>query len=281
MIVTSIAKCLLPEDAAEVLHPSLFHVRMGGFHNDRLVGLPLAEPNLKARTGIAHLGREANVGSLHALLVDVNIQVLPLRIPFRLAKQDEILEEEHVSQSLLAALPAVELVLTQQSALLLHVHVAVAQRVHGEQVVTVAKLEADHLLGGDEVRVFRLLVRGRPEFLEQLFEQQGVLAHPLDRLEEVAGQVHLVSELGLFAPEEGRPVFGHEGVRLGLVLVVQGVEVKVLFVSQEALADEVRDVVAASFQLSQKVVVVEAVDLFQIAEDDVPLAAHRLRDVFP
>ena len=79
-------------------------------------------------------------------------------------------------------------------------------------------------------------------------------------------------------PEEGGGVFLHEGVRLGFVLVVEGVEVEVLLVAQEALADEEGRVLAA-LQLAQKVVVVEAVDLLDVAEDDVALAAHRLRYV--
>ena len=80
--------------------------------------------------------------------------------------------------------------------------------------------------------------------------------------------------------EEGGAVFLHEGVRLGLVLVVEGVEVEVLLVAQEALADEEGQVVAA-LQLAQEVVMVELVDLLDVAEDDVALTAQRLRNVLP
>ena len=178
-------------------------------------------------------------------------------------------------QAFLPSLPAVKLVLAQETALLLDVDIAVPQRVHGKKVVAVTQLEAHHLLGGHQIRKFRLLVAA---LLEELLEEQGVLAHALHGFEEVTGQVHLVAQLGLLPPEEGRAVLGHESVRLGLVLVVQGVEVKVLFVPQEALADEEGKIVAP-FQLAQEVVVVEAVDLFDVAENDVPLAPHCLRDI--
>ena len=79
-------------------------------------------------------------------------------------------------------------------------------------------------------------------------------------------------------PEESRAVFGHEGVRFRLVLVVQGVEVEVLLVAQEALAHQEREVVAA-LQLPQEVVVVEPVNLLDVAEDDVALPPQRLRYV--
>lgn len=76
MVLTSIPECLLPEDAAKIFHPSLLDIRMGGFHHDRLVGLPLPEPDLKAGARIPHLGRESNIGCLHTLFIDVNIQIL-------------------------------------------------------------------------------------------------------------------------------------------------------------------------------------------------------------
>lgn len=37
-------------------------------------------------------------------------------------------------------------------------------------------------------------------------------------------------------PEECRSIFSHQGVGFGFILVVEGVEIKMLFVSQETLA---------------------------------------------
>ena len=231
---------------------------------------------------------------------------LAFRVAFRLGEQDEVFEEENVSESLLAALPAVKFVLAEEPTLFLDVDVAVAQRVHGQQIVAVTQLEADHLLGGHQIGKFRLLIAA---LLEQLFEEQRVFAHPLDRLKEVAGQVHLIAQFRLFPllkrpkfrgknrtirvvrhttarrrkkaapyPEECGSVLGHEGVGLGLVLVVEGVEVEVLLVPEETLADQ-EGRVLATLQFAQEVVMVEAVDLFDVSEDDVALASQRLRDV--
>ena len=98
--------------------------------------------------------------------------------------------------------------------------------------------------------------------------------------QRVTGYAHNQSDRFIIDtdPEESRSVLGHEGVRFGFVLVVQCVEVEVLLVAQEALAHQERKVVAA-LQLPQEVVVVEAVDLLDVAEDDVALTPQRLRNV--
>ena len=80
-------------------------------------------------------------------------------------------------------------------------------------------------------------------------------------------------------PKESCSIFGHEGVGFGLILVVQGVEVKLLLVAQEALAYQEGKVVAV-LQFTQEVVVMKTVDFLNVAKDDVALAAHRLRYVF-
>ena len=82
-----------------------------------------------------------------------------------------------------------------------------------------------------------------------------------------------------YYPKESCSIFGHEGVGFGLILVVEGVEVKVLLVAQEALTHQEGKVVAV-LQFSQEVVVMEAVDLLDVAKDDVAFASHRLRYVF-
>ena len=53
------------------------------------------------------------------------------RIAFGLAEEDEILEEEHVPKTLLPSLPAIELALADETALLFDVDVTVPQRIHG------------------------------------------------------------------------------------------------------------------------------------------------------
>lgn len=58
-----------------------------------------------------------------------------------------------------------------------------------------AQLELDHVLGRAEVT--QLLLLRLAALLDQVFEQQGVLAHPLDGLQQVGRQVHLVPELQL------------------------------------------------------------------------------------
>ena len=58
-----------------------------------------------------------------------------------------------------------------------------------------AELELDHLLGSAQVA--ELLLLRRTALLDQVLEQQRVLAHPLDGLQQVGGQVHLVPELQL------------------------------------------------------------------------------------
>jgi len=78
-IKTSISQSLFPKNSTYVLNPSLLDVGIGRLHNDRLVGFSFPKPNLKASARIAHFGCETNVGRLHALLVDVNVQVLNFR----------------------------------------------------------------------------------------------------------------------------------------------------------------------------------------------------------
>jgi len=110
-----------------------------------------------------------------------------------LAEQYELLEQEHLSQALLAfALPHEELVLPQKSALLLQVDVALPERVHGQQIVAVPQLEPDHALGQPEV--FRVTFG----HLHELLQQQRILAHPLHGLQQVTCQVHSVAKFYLF-----------------------------------------------------------------------------------
>jgi len=171
---------LLPEYARDVIDPGDFDFGIVGFHDDGFVGLPLSEPDFKASTRLTHIGRETNVRGFHTLLVDVDVQILAFGITFGFAEQDQIFEEEDVSESLLPALPAVELALPQKSALLFDVDVTVPQRIHGQEIVAVTQLEADHLLGRLQVPELGLLVTA---LLEQLLQQQRVLAHPLHRFQ--------------------------------------------------------------------------------------------------
>ena len=73
---TSIPQSLFPKNSTYVFNPSLLDVGIGRLHNDRLIGFTFPKPNLKASARVAHFSRETNVGRLHALLVDVNVQIL-------------------------------------------------------------------------------------------------------------------------------------------------------------------------------------------------------------
>ena len=68
--------------------------------------------------------------------------------------------------------------------------------IHRQQVVAMAKLKLDHLLSCPQVTQFLLL--GMAALLDQVFQQQGIFTHPLDWLQQVRRQVHLVPELQLF-----------------------------------------------------------------------------------
>ena len=63
-----------------------------------------------------------------------------------------------------------------------------------------AQLEAHHLLRRQEVRELRRVARAR---LDDLLQQERVLAHALDRLQQIAGEIHLVPQLLLLLLGEG------------------------------------------------------------------------------
>jgi len=71
--------------------------------------------------------------------------------------------------------------------------------IHGKQVVAMAKLKLDHLLCGAEVT--QLLLLGMAALLYQIFKQQCIFTHPLNGLQQVRRQIHLVSELHLLILE--------------------------------------------------------------------------------
>ena len=74
-----------------------------------------------------------------------------------------------------------------------------------------AELELDHFLGSAQVA--ELLLLGRAALLDQVLEQQGVLAHSLDGLQQVRGQVHLVPKLQLLVLGEiSRTLSVKEGI---------------------------------------------------------------------
>ena len=79
-------------------------------------------------------------------------------------------------------------------------------------------------------------------------------------------------------PKESRFILNHQGVGFGLILVVEGVETKVLLVSQETLSHQEGHVVTV-LQFTQKVVVMEAVYFFDITKDDVAFATQRLGNI--
>ncbi len=70
-------------------------------------------------------------------------------------------------------------------------YIAAADGVHGQQVVPVAQLELDHLLRCSEVS--ELLLLRLTALLDQILQEESVFTHPLDGLQQVRRQVHLIS----------------------------------------------------------------------------------------
>lgn len=81
-------------------------------------------------------------------------------------------------------------------------YITAANSIHGEQVIAVAKLKLDHVLS--RAQVAQLLLLRLAALLDQVLQQERVFAHPLDGLQQIGGQVHLVPELHLFILESVR-----------------------------------------------------------------------------
>lgn len=77
VIHTSISQRLLPKNSADIFDPRLFDFRVHSFHHDRLVWLPLSEPYLESSARFAHFGCETDVRRFHAMLVNIDVQILP------------------------------------------------------------------------------------------------------------------------------------------------------------------------------------------------------------
>lgn len=133
-------------------------------------------------------------------------------------------------------------------------HIAFPDGVHGQQVVAVAKLELDHVGGVLQRSKLRLL--SAAHLLGEVREQQGVFTHPLDGLQQVGRQVHLIAQLQLLPlqawvrgqeaargqrsdrscsthPEEGLAVVHQQSVRFGFVLTVESVEAELVLLLPE------------------------------------------------
>lgn len=74
-------------------------------------------------------------------------------------------------------------------------YIAAADGVHGQQVVPVAQLELDHVLRWSEVS--ELLLLRLTALLDQILQEESVFTHPLDGLQQVRSQVHLIAQLQL------------------------------------------------------------------------------------
>lgn len=70
-------------------------------------------------------------------------------------------------------------------------HVTALDGVHGKQVIAMSQLEAHQALGSLQSTQ---LLPGPPAGPRQLLEQQCVLAHALDGLQQVGGQVQVVPQ---------------------------------------------------------------------------------------
>ena len=133
-----------------------------------------------------------------------------------------------------------------------------------------SKLKLDHDVCGLEVLQFR---GGNRTFLHDLLEEERVLSHALHWLQQVTCQIHLIVELQLFLAEEVTDVWiGEQLVRPWFVLVVEGVEVEVFFMIEEAVAEAER-VVTTSLHLLQEVLTVKGVDVFNVSKHGTALSA--------
>lgn len=81
-------------------------------------------------------------------------------------------------------------------------YITAANSIHGQQVIAVAKLKLDHVLS--RAQVTQLLLLRLAALLDQVLQQERIFAHPLDGLQQIGGQVHLVSELHLLILESDR-----------------------------------------------------------------------------
>ena len=78
-------------------------------------------------------------------------------------------------------------------------HVTEPDGVHGQQVVAVAKLEVDGVSGGLQgaealLLLLLLLLLGGAELLQEVLQEERVLTHPLDGLQQVGGQIQPVPQ---------------------------------------------------------------------------------------
>lgn len=72
--------------------------------------------------------------------------------------------------------------------------------VHSQQIIPMAELKLDHLFCS--AKVTQLLLLGLAALFYQVFEQQCIFTHPLNGLQQVGCQVHLIPELHLLILEE-------------------------------------------------------------------------------
>lgn len=78
--------------------------------------------------------------------------------------------------------------------------------VHGQEVVPVAQLELDHLFSCSEVS--ELLLLRVTALLNQILQEKSVFTHPLDGLQKVGRQVHLIAQLHLLVLKTTRTQSG-------------------------------------------------------------------------
>lgn len=74
-------------------------------------------------------------------------------------------------------------------------YVTVTDGIHGQQVISMSELKLHHLLSRTEIA--QLLLLCLAALLDQVLQEKGVFAHPLDRFQQVGGQVHLIPQLHL------------------------------------------------------------------------------------
>lgn len=74
--LTSISQGLLPQQIGQLVSPSLFDVFAHRLQGKRFVGFSLSEPDFEFCTRVSYLSCDPDVRHLHAILVDVQVEVL-------------------------------------------------------------------------------------------------------------------------------------------------------------------------------------------------------------
>ncbi|KAF3839835.1 hypothetical protein F7725_018552 [Dissostichus mawsoni] len=179
--------------------PHSLDICRAGLQDERVLGLPPTEPNLKADK----VFKQEDVAEVfppstpdYELVLAAELTLL-FQVHLRGNRADNMRQRGTIQILCLALYADIDISFIAAHAF--STYITTTNGIHGQQVVAMAKLKLDHLLCGAEVA--QLLLLGLTALLDQVFQQQSVFTHPLDGLQQVGGQVHLVPELHLHVLE--------------------------------------------------------------------------------